>query len=402
MVLTVGGVFLAALLFLIASVFVHSYTESLYTEAEMFPENSIMITGNLSEDIYTDVQLNYGSVNYNIYYSPITTNGGTYNWNNKKFSLIPTVIGTGSGFTGTAVPTLMVENNAYETKIVAGRAISAEDIANKQKVVVISQLAADILFGGDGAVGKMIEIPFGEEYMAKEQFLVIGIYQNSIDEETVYKNIDATLKKDIVDFNVIVNYYIPYTVLEDYKQYFSAPLQTIMIDVDGNNHLKSAIENRYKDVENLEVYYREKKIKDIDEINEDLLMAAHLVMIVMMLIAGLNLFNSMMFSIRERISEIGIRKAIGADDRDIWNQFVFEGIIVSIIGVILAIIITVIGVVIVQIALDYFTVLDIHIVLNAGMLAEAFCFCILLGAVSSIIPAFIASKTNIIDAIRFD
>lgn len=402
MVLTVGGVFLAALLFLIASVFVHSYTESLYTEAEMFPENSIMITGNLSEDIYTDVQLNYGSVNYNIYYSPITTNGETYNWNNKKFSLIPTVIGTGSGFTGTAVPTLMVENNAYETKIVAGRAISAEDIANKQKVVVISQLAADILFGGDGAVGKMIEIPFGEEYMAKEQFLVIGIYQNSIDEETVYKNIDATLKKDIVDFNVIVNYYIPYTVLEDYKQYFSAPLQTIMIDVDGNNHLKSAIENRYKDVENLEVYYREKKIKDIDEINEDLLMAAHLVMIVMMLIAGLNLFNSMMFSIRERISEIGIRKAIGADDRDIWNQFVFEGIIVSIIGVILAIIITVIGVVIIQIALDYFTVLDINIVLNAGMLAEAFCFCILLGAVSSIIPAFIASKTNIIDAIRFD
>ena len=217
------------------------------------------------------------------------------------------------------------------------------------------------------------------------------------------KNIDATLKKDIVDFNVIVNYYIPYTVLEDYKQYFSAPLQTIMIDVDGNNHLKSAIENRYKDVENLEVYYREKKkIKDIDEINEDLLMAAHLVMIVMMLIAGLNLFNSMMFSIRERISEIGIRKAIGADDRDIWNQFVFEGIIVSIIGVILAIIITVIGVVIVQIALDYFTVLDINIVLNVGMLAEAFCFCILLGAVSSIIPAFIASKTNIIDAIRFD
>lgn len=402
MVLTVGGVFLAALLFLIASVFVHSYTESLYTEAEMFPENSIMITGNLSEDIYTDVQLNYGSVNYNIYYSPITTNGETYNWNNKKFSLIPTVIGTGSGFTGTAVPTLMVENNAYETKIVAGRAISAEDIANKQKVVVISQLAADILFGGDGAVGKMIEIPFGEEYMAKEQFLVIGIYQNSIDEETVYKNIDATLKKDIVDFNVIVNYYIPYTVLEDYKQYFSAPLQTIMIDVDGNNHLKSAIENRYKDVENLEVYYREKKIKDIDEINEDLLMAAHLVMIVMMLIAGLNLFNSMMFSIRERISEIGIRKAIGADDRDIWNQFVFEGIIVSIIGVILAIIITVIGVVIIQIALDYFTVLDINIVLNVGMLAEAFCFCILLGAVSSIIPAFIASKTNIIDAIRFD
>ncbi len=89
-------------------------------------------------------------------------------------------------------------------------------------------------------------------------------------------------------------------------------------------------------------------------------------------------------------------------DRDIWNQFVFEGIIVSIIGVILAIIITVIGVVIVQIALDYFTVLDINIVLNVGMLAEAFCFCILLGAVSSIIPAFIASKTNIIDAIRFD
>ncbi len=79
------GVFSSTSLFLIASVFVHSYTESLYTEAEMFPENSIMITGNLSEDIYTDVQLNYGSVNYNIYYSPITTNGETYKWNNKNF-----------------------------------------------------------------------------------------------------------------------------------------------------------------------------------------------------------------------------------------------------------------------------------------------------------------------------
>lgn len=64
---------------------------------------------------------------------------------------------------------------------------------------------------------------------------------------------------------------------------------------------------------------------------------------IIMVISGLNIMNSMIFSIRERIPEIGIRKTVGADNVDIVRQMIIEGCITVLIGAFIALILTVLG-----------------------------------------------------------
>ena len=58
------------------------------------------------------------------------------------------------------------------------------------------------------------------------------------------------------------------------------------------------------------------------------------------LVGGVGIMNIMLLSITERIHEIGLRKAIGATDRQILNQFVAEAFVLSLIGVVIGVVLS--------------------------------------------------------------
>jgi putative ABC transport system permease protein len=102
----------------------------------------------------------------------------------------------------------------------------------------------------------------------------------------------------------------------------------------------------------------------------------------------------MFVSVKERTNLIGIQKSLGAKNRFILFQFLFEAVILSVIG-------GVIGLLLVWIiALVLTNVLDFEFVLGMGNILLGTLLAGVIGLISGILPAITASKLDPVEAIR--
>ena len=119
---------------------------------------------------------------------------------------------------------------------------------------------------------------------------------------------------------------------------------------------------------------------------------------VSLLVGGIGIMNLMLASINERVREIGVRKAIGAWNRDIFVQFISEAIALSLIGGIAGI---VAGVAVVQI-LQNVMAASSPPVLSAWAIIVGFCTSVAIGVLSGLYPAIQASRLDPIEALRYE
>ena len=113
-----------------------------------------------------------------------------------------------------------------------------------------------------------------------------------------------------------------------------------------------------------------------------------------LLVGGFGIANIMFVSVKERTNLIGIQKSLGAKNRFILFQFLFEAIILSVIGGIVGLLLVWIISVILTKALDFEFVLGMgNILLGTGLAA-------IIGLISGILPAITASKLDPVEAIR--
>ncbi|WP_413999467.1 ABC transporter permease [Flavobacterium sp. W1B] len=113
-----------------------------------------------------------------------------------------------------------------------------------------------------------------------------------------------------------------------------------------------------------------------------------------LLVGGFGIANIMFVSVKERTNLIGIQKSLGAKNRFILFQFLFEAVILSVIGGMIGLILVWIISVVLTKALDFEFVLGMgNVVLGTGLAA-------LIGLISGILPAITASKLDPVEAIR--
>jgi putative ABC transport system permease protein len=112
------------------------------------------------------------------------------------------------------------------------------------------------------------------------------------------------------------------------------------------------------------------------------------------LVGGFGIANIMFVSVKERTTIIGIQKSLGAKKYFILFEFLFEAIILCLIGGIVGLLIVYIGTLIVSAAFDMTLTLGMGNILR-GLITSA-----VIGVVSGFIPAWSAAKLNPVDAIR--
>ena len=112
--------------------------------------------------------------------------------------------------------------------------------------------------------------------------------------------------------------------------------------------------------------------------------------------AAIGLMNIMLVAVTERTKEIGLTKAIGSKKRNVRLQFLFEAMIISIMGALFGVVLGVI------VGNSFSLVLNTGFVVPWNWMAIGIVICSVVGLVAGLYPAFKASKLNPIEALRYE
>ncbi len=209
--------------------------------------------------------------------------------------------------------------------VVSGRFFDAEDSQAHNKVGVITDKLGKELFGSpQEAVGHVMKL-------SGLPFTVIGTFKERVDTFGQTEVTDSTLL-------------IPFTVSRYFSEtptlkmaYFSVadpsmvPAATLQVQrVLKSRHRAESV----YDVQNL-THLLEVADKAFTALTWMLLVIA----MVTLLVSGIGIMNIMLSTVNSRIREIGVRKAIGATNREIRFQFMAEAILISLTGGIVGIVI---------------------------------------------------------------
>jgi len=214
-------------------------------------------------------------------------------------------------------------------RMAGGRSLRPLDIASVARVTVIGSELKDDLFGGADPVGRTIAIE-------GVRFRVIGVV--------------APLEVKIapVDFSWVARrIYVPYTYLTRYREgqgRVGMVLVTAAPGAEFGRVLRAGtalVRQRHGGAEDFEVE------NEAAEVGEDLAMADNIlggwnavmyaIAGVTLVVGGIGLFSVLLISVRERVREIGIRKALGAADGDIRQLFLAESLTLAFLGAIIGI-----------------------------------------------------------------
>jgi putative ABC transport system permease protein len=113
------------------------------------------------------------------------------------------------------------------------------------------------------------------------------------------------------------------------------------------------------------------------------------------LVGGFGIANIMFVSVRERTNQIGIQKALGAKRSFILQQFLFESVLLSVIGGIFGLLLIFIG----TLAINYLYELNMH--LTVANIFLAIFISGIIGVVAGYAPAYAAAKMDPVEAIGF-
>ncbi len=199
-----------------------------------------------------------------------------------------------------------------------GRFLDDTDDAQHQKVAVVTDTFAKLRYGSvDAAVGREFSI-------SGIPFTIIGVFKESVTDFGQSEIADETI---LIPFSV-ARYF---TGTETVKQiYFS---MRSMADVpDATREIKRIVGSHHRP----NSVYNTQDLREVltmaDTISNILTAVLVLVSTVTLAVGGVGIMNIMLATVRSRIREIGIRKALGATSREIRLQFLAEATIISLAG----------------------------------------------------------------------
>ena len=267
---------------------------------------------------------------------------------------------------------------------------TAADVKSKASVVVIGSKVRDKLFGTDPALGEKIKIK-------DNQFRVIGILPS---------------KGQVSFFNFDEMVLVPYTVAQQYilgRKYFDR----IIVSADSEENISRTVQDikillrsnhRIDDPEKDDFFVETQA--DIAErlrvVTNALTAFLVAVAAVSLFVGGVGIMNIMLVSVTERTREIGLRKAIGATERDILTQFLLEAVLLTGIGGVVGIILGAILAFAIAFALSTFLAINWQFIFPWTGAALGLVVSTLIGVVFGVYPARQAAKKSPIEALRYE
>jgi putative ABC transport system permease protein len=269
------------------------------------------------------------------------------------------------------LPTFLNQDIEY------GKFFEADD--QKKKVAVIGRDVAERLFEENVPIGKKLTIR-GVEY------IVQGIFeqQNSGTFATI---------------NVNTSIILPYEAARE----VSDNIQILQLFVEAEspeavttvaNDIRQTLITNHAGQEDFTVLEKDEALEATNEIFYQLTVFIAGVAFISFIVGGIGIMNIMFATVSERTHEIGIRKAVGATNRQILGQFLMEAIVLSLVGGVLGIMVAAIANGVIRVTTDLQPVTTLYVVVIVFGLSVA------TGIISGLLPAAQAARKDAIAALR--
>lgn len=261
-----------------------------------------------------------------------------------------------------------------------GRFIQYIDCSKEEKVCVIGSYEALYFFNSSSAaLNKSLKIN-GEPYK------IVGVLEET--EDSSQSSADDCI-------------YIPYTVAA--KRNFSSTVSNYTVTAvnkdkvtEAADKLEEFMEEKIGDSDYYNVISMLSMIEKMESMMDSMGAVLIAIAAISLLVGGIGIMNIMLVSVTERTREIGIRKSLGAKQKNIMVQFVMEAGTVSCIGGVIGIIIGS------AFSLVAGNLLDLDVRPSVEAIIVAFAVSVGIGIVFGFLPAKKAAGLNPIDALRYE
>jgi putative ABC transport system permease protein len=267
--------------------------------------------------------------------------------------------------------------------ILSGRFISEGDDIHRQKVVMLGEDVAPVLFPGVPAVGKDMLIDGID-------FQVIGVLEKpkggfgSEDED----------RRVLIPYNTFKKIYPG--AYENGIRFQAYPNMLNQAVDEATEVLRRRRNVAYNAKDNFAIETAEMQVREFHSIVAMVAVATVVLSSIGLLIGGVGVMNIMLVSVTERTREIGIRKAIGAKSKDITWQFLLEAMTLTGAGGLLALILVNGLVALISFTLEWRARVPLWAATTGIVVSVA------VGLIFGVWPATKAAKLDPVEALRYE
>lgn len=266
--------------------------------------------------------------------------------------------------------------------IPAGRFFDDVDETTHAKVAVVTEPFAKQMFGStDAAINHTFQIN-------GIPFTVIGTFKESV---------ETFGQTEIADQTILIPYSVAryFTGTDEVKDIFFSIRDRGDVEAAAKQILK-VVQSRHQPNSVYKADTLTALLTDAAKIADALTAILLLVTAITLAVGGVGIMNIMLATVRARIREIGIRKALGATAREIKLQFLIEAVFISLSGGIIG---TAIGIAI-PLSVGFFT--SYHIPVSAWSVVIALLTSTLVGIIFGTLPANRAAQLDPVESLKYE